>query len=485
MRRARGATAPTSGAAPMGTVTPTLCEKPRSQKERQYALVAAALASFLTPLMGSAVTVALPSIAEEFAMDAVLLTWVVTAYRLAAAVFLVPVARIADICGRKKVFTCGIMAFTLTSFLLAGADSAASLILLRAVQGLAAGMVFGTGTAILTSVFPAHVRGKVLGITVASVYSGLSMGPLWGGLLTERFGWRAIFLSVLPLGALILVTVLWKVKGEWGEATGDRLDVPGSLVYALAIVSVMYGFTLLPTVTGFFLVALGAASAVVFIRWELGAPSPVMDMRLFTRNKLFVLSNLTAFVMYGATTGVTFLLSLYLQHPRRFGPRAAGVLLVARPVVMALFSPFAGRLSDTVQPRVIASVGIGFTAGALFLLASVGQHSPLALVVLALGLLGFGFALFSAPNTNAIMSSVERRTLGVAAGTLATMRLIGGMFSLVIPAMIFAVCMGRVQITPDRYPALMTSLRVAFVAFTALAVAAVCASVARGTVPRD
>jgi EmrB/QacA subfamily drug resistance transporter len=469
----------------MGTVTPMFSENSHSQKERRYALVAAALASFLTPLMGSAVTVALPSIGKEFAMDAVLLTWVVTAYRLAAAVFLVPIGRIADIYGRKKVFTYGIVAFTLTSFLLAGVDSAASLILLRALQGVAAGMVFGTGTAILTSVFPAHVRGKVLGITVASVYSGLSIGPLWGGLLTERFGWRAIFLSVLPLGLLILGAVLWKVKGEWGEARGDRLDVPGSLAYALAIVSVMYGFTLLPTVAGLLLVTLGVASAVVFIRWELRTPSPVMDVRLFTRNRLFVLSNLTAFVMYGATTGVTFLLSLYLQHPRGLGPRAAGVLLVARPAVMALFSPFAGRLSDKVQPRVVASVGIGFTAAALFLLASVGQHSSLALVVFALGLLGFGFALFSSPNTNAIMSSVQQRALGVAAGTLATMRLIGGMFSLVIPAMIFAVCMGRVQITPDRYPAFITSLRVAFVAFTALSVAAVCASVARGTIPRD
>jgi MFS family permease len=165
----------------MGTVTPMFSENSHSQKERRYALVAAALASFLTPLMGSAVTVALPSIGKEFAMDAVLLTWVVTAYRLAAAVFLVPIGRIADIYGRKKVFTYGIVAFTLTSFLLAGVDSAASLILLRALQGVAAGMVFGTGTAILTSVFPAHVRGKVLGITVASVYSGLSIGPLWGG----------------------------------------------------------------------------------------------------------------------------------------------------------------------------------------------------------------------------------------------------------------------------------------------------------------
>ena len=167
-------------------------------------MIVATLSSFLTPFMASSVNIALPSIGREFAMSTVLMGWVATVYLLTAAMFLVPLGRLADIYGRKRVFTYGIFLYTVSSLFLSVAPSAAIVIFLRALQGIGGAMIFGTGTAMLTSVFPLGERGNVLGINVAAVYSGLTLGPFWGGLLTQHFGWRSVFLVTVPLGLIII-----------------------------------------------------------------------------------------------------------------------------------------------------------------------------------------------------------------------------------------------------------------------------------------
>ena len=151
-------------------------------------LVVITIASFLTPFMGSSMNIALPSIGKEFSMDAILLAWVSTSYLLSATVFILPAGRLADMYGRKKVFTYGVVTYTIASLLSATSVSAAMLIAFRVLQGIGGSMVFATGVAILTSVFPAQERGKALGIYVAAVYVGLSLGPFLGGLLTQYFG---------------------------------------------------------------------------------------------------------------------------------------------------------------------------------------------------------------------------------------------------------------------------------------------------------
>ena len=193
-------------------------------------LLVATLASFLTPFMGSSVNIALPSIGRHFGMDAVSLSWVATAYLLAAAVFLVPFGKLADIYGRKRVFTLGMMVYTVASLFLALSPSAAMLIAFRVVQGIGSAMIFGTAVAMLTSVFSPQERGRALGVNVAAVYLGLSLGPFLGGLLTEHFGWRSVFWFNVPLGLLIIAAVFWKLKAEWAEARGERFDLGGSPV---------------------------------------------------------------------------------------------------------------------------------------------------------------------------------------------------------------------------------------------------------------
>ena len=443
-------------------------------------LLVATMASFLIPFMGSSVNIALPTIGKEFAMDAILLSWVATVYILAAAVFLLPFGRIADIHGRKLVFRYGILIYTASSLLCALSISTIMLISARILQGIGGAMVFSTAVAMLTSVYPVGERGKALGVNVAAVYLGLSLGPFLGGILTQYFGWRSIFMINVPLGLIIIAAIYWRLEGEWAEAKGDKFDLSGSIIYGLAIIALVYGLSLLPVMLGIWVILAGILGILVFIWWETKVASPVLQMTLFRNNTVFALSNLAALLSYSATFAVAFLLSLYLQYIKGFSPQNAGLVLVSMPAVQALFSPLAGRLSDRIEPRIIASVGMGLTTIGLSLLIFLGQNTAIGFILVSLAILGFGFALFSSPNTNAIMSSVNKRYYGVASAILATMRQIGMTLSMGIAMLIFALFIGRVEITTEYYPSFLAGMKVAFVISAALCFGGIFASLARG-----
>jgi len=447
---------------------------------KRAALLVAVSGSFVTPFMASSVNVALPSIGTEFRMDAVLLSWIATSYLLAAAAFLVPLGRLADIHGRKKVYTLGMALFAVASLLCAIAASAGMLIGFRALQGLGAAMMFGTGMAILTSVFPLEERGKVLGITVAAVYVGLSVGPFIGGVVTEHFSWRGVFLINVPIGLATIGLVFWKLKGEWAEAKGEEFDLTGSIIYGTALTVLMYGLSVVPSLTGVVLVGIGALGAAVFVKWENRQQSPVFNLSLFRQNRVFAFSGLAALLHYSATFAVTFLLSIYLQQVKDISPRSAGLILVTQPAVMAIFSPLAGWISDRTEPRIVASAGMGFTTIGLIALTLLTQDSSLGFMIGSLVVLGFGFAFFSSPNMNAIMSSVEKRFYGVASGSVGTMRLLGQVISMGVATVIFALFMGRVQITPEYRPVLVNALNCAFAVFAVFCGGGIFASLARG-----
>jgi EmrB/QacA subfamily drug resistance transporter len=452
---------------------------------QRAALVTATLASFLTPFMASALNVALPSIGQEFSMDALLLGWVATSFLLAAAMFLVPFGRIADIYGRKRIFTLGTALFTVASLMAGLSPSATVLISARALQGIGSAMIFGTGVAILTSVFPAAERGRVLGINVAAVYLGLSLGPTIGGLLTQQLGWRSIFFVAVPLGLVIITFVVWRLDGEWAEAAGESFDLVGSIIYSLALAALMYGFSQLPGMAGAALILIGVLGFAAFAGWELRVQSPVLNVRLLVSNRTFAFSNLAALIHYGAVSAISFLLSLYLQYIKGLSPQQAGLILIAQPLMQAVLSPWAGRLSDRVEPRIVASAGMTLTATGLVLLIFLSADTPLLVVVGCLLLLGLGFALFSSPNLNAIMGSVDKRLYGVASGMLGTMRLSGQMLSMGIAMLLFALYLGRVEITPEYYPLFLASAKTAFAVFAVLCVGGIFASLARGKVRQD
>jgi len=458
----------------------TAMNQPDSTSLQRVALLVATLSSFLTPFMVNAINVALPIIGKKFSADAVLLSWVATGYLLAAAVFLIPSGKVADIYGRKKIFTYGILTYTIASLLCAISTSVPLLIWFRVLQGIGAAMISGTGIAILTSVFPIQERGKTLGINVAATYLGLSLGPALGGILTQQLGWRSIFVVNVPIGAIVLALVFWKLKGEWVGARGEKFDFAGSVVYGLALVALMYGISRLPALLGASLILAGILGLALFVWREVRVAYPVLNMDLFRNNAAFTFSSLAALINYSATFAVTFLLSLYLQYIKALTPQNAGLVLVAQPVVMAALSPFAGRLSDRIASREIASAGMAVTVVGLLLLVFLSEQTTLGFIIFSLMLLGFGFALFSSPNMNAIMSSVENRYYGIASAMVGTMRLIGQMLSMAIATLIFAIIIGKVQITPEYYPVFLTSLKTAFIIFAVLCFGGIFASLARG-----
>lgn len=445
-------------------------------------LLVTTLSSLLTPLMASAISVALPAIGGEFAMSAVTMGWVASAYLLAAAVFLLPFGRLADIHGRKRVFTAGTALFSAASLLAALAPGTALFLLARLLQGTGGAMIFGTGVAILTSVFPPRRRGWVLGINVGATYTGLSLGPFVGGLLTQHLGWRWVFLLNVPVGLLVLAAVRLKLKLEWADSRGEPFDWPGSLLYSAMLTCFMLGFTWLQGWPGAFLLLAALAALPLFLARESRCAHPIFHARLVRGNTVFAFSNLAALINYSATFAIGFLLSLYLQYIKGFTAGAAGLVLISQPLVMALFSPLAGRLSDRLEPRRIASLGMGLCALGLLFFTGLGPASPLAGIVANLMLVGFGFALFSSPNTNAVMSSVERRHFGVASATLGTMRMVGQMLSMGIATLVFSLFLGKASIVPSRFPAFLKSLRVSFMAFAVLCAAGVLFSLARGRV---
>jgi EmrB/QacA subfamily drug resistance transporter len=428
--------------------------------------------------MASAINIAIPSIGSEFSADVILLSWIPTAYLLAAAVFAVPFGRIADIYGMKKVFTLGIIIFTLSSFLCAISPSIISLIVFRVLQGVGSAMIFVTGLAIITSVYPPRERGKAIGINIASVYIGLSMGPVLGGILTQYFGWRSLFIAVIPLGLLVLILTMFKLKGEWAECKGESFDFSGSIIYSVALVILIYGFSILPSQLGIILVILGVIGILAFALFELRVKNPVFEVRLF-KNITFGFSSLAALINYSATFAVVFLLSLYLQYIKGLSPQFAGLILVSQPAVMAFTAPIAGRLSDKFSPGLIASIGMAVTTISLFFLIFLTATTSFEYIIVVLIVLGMGLGLFSSPNTNAIMGSVERKFYGIASATVGTMRLIGQMLSMGIALLVFSVYIGNVQIVPSNYPELLTSIQLVFILCTILCLVGIFASLAR------
>jgi EmrB/QacA subfamily drug resistance transporter len=449
---------------------------------KNVVLLVSTMSAILTASMGSSINIALPTIGREFSINAVLLSWVVTVYPLTSAAFLIPFGRIADIYGRRKIFNYGVFVFTFSSLLSSLAISATMLISFRILQGIGAAMVFTTGIAMLTSVFPTTERGKALGINVAAVYTGLAMGPFLGGLLTEHLGWRSIFWVNVPLGLITIVTTIWKLKADWADAKGAKFDLVGSFIYGIALFAIIYGVSLLPAWPGILIISIGTASGFVFIKWEKKVSSPILNMNLFSSSKTFAFSNLAALINYSATFAVTFLLSLYLQYSKGYSPQHAGLILVTMPSVQAVFSPLSGRLSDKIEPRILASLGMGLTTLGLAFLTCLKPNTTIAFIIGSLVISGFGFALFSSPNTNAIMGAVNRSYYGVASATLAAMRQIGSTFSMGIVMLIFSIHIGRVEVTPEYYQAFIMSVKIAFIVFSALCCTGIFASLARGKV---
>lgn len=439
--------------------------------------IIAILGAFIGPYTGSSVNVALPAIGRELGMSTTQLGWVQLAYLLATAMCILPIGRMADLLGRKRVLFYGTASFMAMSLLCSLSASAGLLILSRVLQGICGAAIAVSIVAMVSSAFPPGERGRVLGLTAAATYTGLSVGPFLGGILTSQLGWRSVFWVIIPV-CLLMCGFLLHLKQEWKEDDGKSFDLKGSLVYGFGLMCLMGGLTLVPALRGIAILAVGVAALALFARIESGLDSPMLDLRLLAANPVVLFSSLAALINYCATFSVGYLLSLNMQMVMGYTPRTAGLVLVAQPVIQALMSPLAGRVSDKLDAGVVASVGMAVTTSALLIFA-VLPTGNIAATMAVLGLLGFGLALFVSPNTNAIMNAVERKSYGAASGILGTARSLGQAFSMGFTALIMSLVMGNTRITESNHPAFLTSYRACFYFMAALCFVGIFASLAR------
>lgn len=443
-------------------------------------LVATMATHFFNPFMGAAVNVALKKIGSEFAMSAVELSWVSMSYLLAMVVFLVPFGRLGDLWGKTKMFLYGTILFALVTLLSAFAPDSSVLISLRFLQGIASAMMTATLMALVISAFPPEKRGKVIGLNVTSVYMGSSLAPMIGGFLTDTLSWRSIFLINAVTSVLIAGLILWKLNKEWSDTLKEKFDYKGSVVYMVSILALMYGLSKLPQSSAIVYFVLGVLGLVLFVKIELKSASPVLNVRLFTQNRVFALSNLSAFINYAATFAIFFMLSLYLQYVMGYNASEAGTILVVQPVMMAVVASFSGRLSDKKNPRILAALGMGISTVGLFLLCFLQKESSMTYIFVTLIILGIGFGMFSSPNTNVIMGSVDKKIYGTASAMVATMRSTGMMFSMAIAALILHWFLGNAAIHAENINQFAKASTVMFIVFTALCFVGVFTSLANG-----
>ena len=449
-------------------------------KKGRITIFTVVITAFITTFTGSALNLSIPNIGEEMGASAGFVGWLITGYTLAVAAFSVPMGRLADITCRKRVLVWGIIIFEASCLAAVFSVSMEMLLAVRILQGIGASMIFSTNTAVLISAFPEKLRGKVLGYSLASTYVGLSAGPVVGGFLNHNLGWRSIFVftGILGIGALIAAAA--GLRAEKSPNGKKSMDIRGCGLYCAFIVLLMYGLSEAGKGSWTIAAALaGAVLGVVFVIYEMRTEDPAVNVRLFAENRGYGFSNLAALMNYGATFAISYLISIYLQVVMGYSSQMAGLIMIFQPLIMAFLSPAAGRLSDRLSPFRLSSAGMGLcalgTCGFIF----IGEDTGLWLIIGSLAVTGLGFALFSSPNTNAVMSCVDKENYGVASSVLATMRSIGHTMSMVIVTVIVTGFADDTQLSEVPAGILVKIINISFTVFAAICAAGVFISLMR------
>lgn len=453
--------------------------------KHNYILLIICMASSLVPFMSSALNLALPYINHDLSLSAIVSAWIPTSYMLTTAILQIPAARLADMFGRRKIFIIGVFIFMVFSVLSGFALTGTTLIIYRCFAGVGSAMMFGTSIAILTSSIPSEKRGWALGINTAVVYFSLACGPFLGGLLTQYFNWHSIFFISAAVALLVLIGAVTLIKEEWKDSVKGKFDSIGSILYALGLSAFIYGFSTLPDVKGFVLIGAGVLMLLYFSYYEKKQEQPVFNIRMFLGNRVFKLSSLSALINYSATFAVSFMLSLYLQYVCGLSPRDAGLVLIMQSITQAIVSLRSGRLSDRMSPTILATSGMAIIFVGLICLCFITETTSLYFIMGILVLLGLGFGIFSSPNMNIIMSSVDKKYYGMASATTGTMRLTGQSISMGIAMMAISLTVGNIQISPEVHSGLIDSMRITFVICSVLCLAGVYASSVREDKKKD
>jgi len=429
-------------------------------------LIVGILVSFLTPFVRSSINLALPAIGNDFDLSAVSLTWISTVYLLVNAILYIPFGRIGDIYGRKRIFQYGLIIFTISSFLSAFSTSGEMFLFFRILQAIGNAMIFANLNAMVSSAFPENERGRAFGLTSMGVFVGLIFGPILGGAITEIVGWRTLFYFDTFIG-IIAAYAITRFKYDWVDAKGEKLDILGSFLLGISLIFIIYGFSDITNSYSLFLMIAGIIGLSVFYLVEKRVEFPLINLGLFN-SKSFTFGNITAFINYGAFVAVGFILSLYLQYLKGYSPLTAGLIVSIQSIMMVIVSPFAGRLSDKIDPRNVSTAGMILTTIGVALMTLINYNNATAIGGISLIIFGAGIGLFYASNTKVVLSAVDKKYFGVASATLSNARSLGQIFGMGIVTLVISAILGNAQIMPSNYPELFTSIKIALVAITVL-----------------
>ncbi|MBF7097517.1 MFS transporter [Alkalibacter mobilis] len=449
-------------------------------RKRNFILATTLLGAFWSAYNTTAVNVAVPAITQEFGASTTYTSWIITSTLLVTSLFVLPIGKLSDLYGRKKTLLIGSVIMTATSLLCGISQSVTMMIIFRGIQGIGGAMMAATVVSIVSGAFPHGSRGKALGINVASTYIGLSAGPFISGMIVKYFSWRGIFFLSIPLGLLLIFMIL-KIDAEWKSNEKIKIDYFGAILYGIGILGLIWGLTNFNSMSvGKIAFGSGLVIMIAFGFYEVRTDDPLLDIRALKVNRVLVFSTLASFINYSSTYAISYMMSLYLQYVKGLDPQYAGMVLLIQPAFQAVFSPLAGILSDRVDPQYVASVGMSIIAVSLFLLSTLDLATNLIFIVILLSLIGLGFALFSSPNTNSIMSSMNKNQYGVASGILSTARTVGQSFSMAVTALIVSVYLADNSITASTTPDFVQSFRLTFIIFAVFCVVGIFASLARG-----
>jgi EmrB/QacA subfamily drug resistance transporter len=449
--------------------------------QKWWILLTIGIGTFMSALDTSVVNTILPVIRAGFNVEMATIQWVVTIYLLVVSGFLISFGRLGDLHGHKKVYLIGFLVFISSSAFCGMAPTAGWLISFRAIQALGAAMLAANSPAILTANFPSVQRGQALGLQATMTYLGLTIAPSFGGWLTEMIDWRAVFYINIPVG-IIAIFLSWRfIPDDSEQKIRENFDSLSSLLFLTGLIALLFGLNR-GHIWGWFSIPILLTLTIpvlllsIFFKLQKKRDSPLLDLTLF-QNRLFSISVVSAFLNYVCIFSIMFLLPFYLLQGRELSPTQVGLILTAQPIVMAIVAPISGTLSDLIGVRIPSVLGLGILSLGIFLLSNLNQFNPIAYIVLALAIAGFGTGTFISPNNSALMGSAPQHRQGIAAGILATARSLGMVIGVGLSGAIFSTASTYYQLLyPEKafFIGIQTSFTVsAIIAFLAAIIAAI------------
>ncbi|WP_419884738.1 MFS transporter [Paenibacillus sp. B-A-8] len=412
----------------MSSISATYQEDKEIQKKRWIILIVLNIFTFMSTLDGSIVNIALPELSKQLKLPMAQIEWVTTGYLMAICAAILFFGKLGDIVGKIRIFKIGTVVFVIGSMLCGFSLSLPALLASRVIQAIGASMTMANSQGIVTDIFPANERGKALGFIGTFVSLGSIAGPSLGGIMVSTLGWEYIFWVNIPIG-VIAILLGWKVLPKDLTRTKSTIDVPGSLLFAIFIISLFaglllgqqlgYGDSLIVTS-----LIVAVISFIAFLWTELRRKEPLLQLSLF-KNPLFSLSILCGFLVFTANFCFNIIAPFYAQNMLNLSPFEAGFLLMLLPICMVVVAPISGALSDKIGSEFLTFAGLVVMVIAQFGLAELHEGSSVVLVGVWIAMLGIGSGLFQSPNNSLVMSKVPRTQLGSAGSVNSLVRNVG------------------------------------------------------------